>query len=85
VEPASASARKQQHFQLKSGKRVRVPNERTLRRGESGGGGGGKSESTATDIVRVLALARLATSSSWYHRSIFCDSVMTCIFTEYAV
>jgi hypothetical protein len=28
VEPASASARKQQHFQLKSGKRVRVPNER---------------------------------------------------------
>jgi hypothetical protein len=31
VEPASASARKQQHFQLKSGKRVRVPNERIAR------------------------------------------------------
>eukprot|EP01049_Picozoa_sp_SAG25_P018426 SAG25_NODE_5285_length_677_cov_1.839100_2_plen_78_part_01 len=29
MEPASASARKQQHFKLKSGKRVRVPNERT--------------------------------------------------------
>jgi hypothetical protein len=29
VEPASASARKQQHFQRKSGKRVRVPNERS--------------------------------------------------------
>jgi|EP01047_Picozoa_sp_COSAG01_P068299 hypothetical protein len=34
VEPASASARKQQHFQRKSGKRVRVPNEREIHHDE---------------------------------------------------